>query len=79
MADRTGEAIIADCDFRLFNGEDFKHRSGNILLKMIGKSPWHRPYLCVMVNDGHTPIATVSNKTSLRALAHRILKAIGDE
>lgn len=54
-----------------------------LLLRVVGKRPESRPYLAIMEpgslpDYGHV-LATVENTNALRALAHRILRALGDE
>ena len=84
MADRTQELVIAEAisDGFIFDGDLYAGMTGNVLIGMIGKAPDNPPYLAVRLSTtgpGPTYIASISNKNSLRALAHRILRAIGDE
>jgi len=51
----------------------------SVEITVIGQRPKDRPYLRIAaLNDGSC-IATVTNANALRALAHRILRALGDE
>jgi len=51
-----------------------------LFLIVVGERPKYLPYLSIREagQDGRV-LATVDNARSLRALAHRILHAIGDE
>ena len=75
MARRTEEPLIADCNNPL-RPSDLGNYVGYVRLRMVGRLPECKPYLRIY---GGPLIATVSNKHTLRALAHRILQAIGDE
>lgn len=64
------EETFADCA---------NHPRG-LLLIVIGKRPESRPYLCIEeAGCGGDLLATVTHPAALRALARRILRALGEE
>lgn len=49
-----------------------------IKVEVIGKRPRHQPYLSIRTSDD-VLLGTISNAQSLRALARRILRSLGEE
>lgn len=53
--------------------------AATVVLHVIGMRPLNPPYLSIRTISGDRMIATVTNANALRGLAHRILRALGDE
>ena len=63
---------------RVTLADDIRGETG-VEIHVVGRQPQHPPYLRIgYLADGRF-IASVSHANALRGLAHRILRALGDE